>query len=580
MKLFLIGIFLIAFTSFAQLNDVKIEVKDGEKVYVHTVQKGNTLWGLHKMYEVPVEKIVEKNPGIEKGLQEGQQVYIPVPVITETKTHTVVAKETLYSIAKQYDVDVKDLEKWNPECVNGLKVGQQLKIITSTYATGEKAVVVEKTNNEPIKTAAPIKITFNDSIVEHTVANGETLYSISKRYMVAVDEIVAFNNKKSNVVKPGEVVKIPLKKENISKVEVRPVPVKVIDLPTDSKTSHTKKAEYRVAILLPFMLDKGPGYSERISIMSAEFLMGAQMALDSLEQLGLRAKVYVYDIENNESKVKQILAKPEMSTMDLVIGPLNKNLAPIIANWCLQQKIKMVCPVNVDTKILQNNPYVYASMGSDITLMKGLAQFIALKFNGDNVLLVRPTLAKDSSLYQAFRSEYKRIAKNGKLIETTPDNLKQFVSSNMKLAIVYPTNDPKSAANFMNEIGKLGTKFGPSSYIFGTDAWSDIESINALQKKNYRISMPSSMDLNYNYDRTKYYHRKYRAKYGSDFTKVAIQGYDVTFNYCYELLMGKEAGQLIMNNFDSKQVGGGHGYENKNVEILSNQNFDLINISK
>ena len=59
MKLFLIGIFLIAFSSFAQLNDVKIEVKDGEKVYVHTVQKGNTLWGLHKMYEVPVEKIVE-----------------------------------------------------------------------------------------------------------------------------------------------------------------------------------------------------------------------------------------------------------------------------------------------------------------------------------------------------------------------------------------------------------------------------------------------------------------------------------------------------------------------------------------
>ncbi|MCO5259925.1 MAG: LysM peptidoglycan-binding domain-containing protein [Crocinitomicaceae bacterium] len=583
MRLFLFTVTFLFFTlnSFGQLGEVKVEVKDGEKMYVHTVQKGNTLWGLYKQYDVAVEKIIEKNPGIENGLKEGQVVYIPVPIITETKVHVVEAGETLYSIARKYDVTTNDIESWNPSLSAELKIGQQVKILVATYATGDKALPVTPQENKAKEVTPPIRVTFNDSIVEHQVTDGETLYSISKRYMVSIDKIVAFNNKKSTVVKPGEIIKIPLKKERITNVAVREVPQKDVG-PSQNKPVYSSKGEYKIAILLPFMLNRGAGYSDRIATMSTEFLMGAQMALDSLESLGLKAKVFVYDIENNESKVKEVLAKPELATMDMVIGPLNKAFASLVADWCLRNKIRMVCPVNVDTKILQNNPYVYASMGSDITLEKGLARFVAQKFNGDNVILIKPTNAKDSALYQAFRSEYKQFtgAGKGKLIETTLDNFSTFVARNMKLAIVFPTNDAKSAIKFMGEISKLGNKFGSDSYIFGTDAWLDMDGINALYRNNYRVSVPSSMDLNYTYDRTKFYHRKYRTLYGSDFTKVAIQGYDVIFNYVYELLMGKNAGQLIMNNFDSKQIGGNHGYENKNVEILTHENFDLINISK
>lgn len=583
MKAFLFTITFLLFSSltFGQLGEVKIETRNGEKVYVHVVQKGNTLWGLYKLYDVPVEKIIEKNPGVENGLQEGQTVYIPVPIVTEQKIHIVLAGETLYSIARKYDVDVKELAKWNPESSQGLKEGQQLKIFVATYITGEKAApVVEKENKSPDRN--PITVTFNDSIVEHIVTEGETLYAIARRYMVSADKIIEFNNKKNNILKPGELLRIPLKKERISNVALREIPEKEVATSKDEVPIFNKKSEYRIAILLPFMLNKGAGYSERISTMSAEFLMGAQMALDSLEKMGLNAKVYVYDVDNDEARVKSILAKPEMTSMDLIIGPLNKIHAPTIASWCLQHKIRMVCPVNVDTKLLQNNPYVYATIGSDITLIKGMAQFISQKFNGDNIILVKPSSAKDSALYQAFRSEYKRLTGNGKgkLVETTPDNISNFLSASAKLAIVYPTNDPKSAVSFMNELSRYSNKFSANSYVFGTDAWLDMDGINAFYRNKYRISVPASMDLNYSYDRTKMYHRKYRALYGSDFTKVAIQGFDVTFGYCYELLLGHKPGQLIMNDFESTQVGQNHGYENKHVEILSHENFELINISK
>lgn len=570
----------IGFISFSQLEDVKIESKNGQKVYVHVVEKGNTLWGLHKLYDVSVETIIANNSGIENGLQEGQKVYIPVPVITEQKTHIVAQGETLYSISRKYEVDVKELTKWNPGAEQGIKEGQPIKILKSTYVTGEKAEITAYEAPQS-SDAAPVKVTFNDSIVEHIVAQGETMYSISKRYIVPAEKIVAFNNKKNNNIKPGEVLKIPLKKERVSKVDVREVPEKENGNKIDHSLLYKKKDEYHVAVMLPFFLNKGAGYSETISNMSAEFLMGAQLAIDSLKKQGLNAKIYVYDCENNAEKIKSILEKPEFSSMDMIIGPLNKAYAPLIADWCLKNKVRMVCPVNVDTKILQNNPYIYTTMGSDITLMKGLAKFMAEKFKNGKIVLMKPTNPQDSVLYQAFRSEYNRLVGAGgtKLIETSPGAFSGYLSYSGKVALIYPTNDAKAATSFMNELSRFSHKFGSSSYVFGTDAWLDMDGINAFYRNKYRVTVPASMDLNYSYERTKIYHRKYRTQYRSDFTKVAIQGFDVMYNFCAELLLDKRTGQLIMNDFHSVQIGPNHGFENQNTEILTHDNYDLKNIT-
>lgn len=573
-------ILFAGFLSFGQLEDVKIESRNGQRVYVHVIQKGNTLWGLHKLYDVSVEKIIQENPGVETNLQEGQIVYIPVPIVTEEKIHTVSAGETLYAISKKYDVEVNDLIKWNPGSEQSVKEGQQLKILKSTYITGDKAeTTITEQSNTP--SSNPVKVTFNDSIVEHTVVAGETLFAISKRYLVAQEKIAAFNNKKNNNIKPGEILKIPLKKERITKVDVREVPQKEETKDVDKTLLFKNKDEYHVAILLPFFLNKGPGYSEATANMSAEFLMGAQMAVDSLKKIGLNAKIYVHDIENNQEKIKSILANPEFSSMDLVIGPLHKANAPLIADWCLQNKVRMVCPVNVDTKILQNNPYVYTTIGSDITLMKGLAGFMAQKFKGGKIVLIKPANAQDSILYQAFRTEYNRLAGAGgtKLIETTPGSFSGYLSSSGRTALVFPTNDTKAATSFMNELSRFSHKFGASSYVFGTDAWLDMDGINAFYRNKYRVTVPASMDLNYLYERTKIYHRKYRSLYRSDFTKVAIQGFDVMYNFCSELLLDKRVGQLIMNNFQSVQIGPNHGFENQHTEILTHDNYDLKNIS-
>lgn len=51
-----------------------------------------------------------------------------VKTIPEGAYHTVVAKETLYSIAKKYGIKVKQLNEWNKLNFEGIKVGQKLRV--------------------------------------------------------------------------------------------------------------------------------------------------------------------------------------------------------------------------------------------------------------------------------------------------------------------------------------------------------------------------------------------------------------------------------------------------------------------
>jgi len=564
--------------SFGQLTDVRIETRNDQQFYVHVVQKGNTLWGLHRLYEVSVEEIIQNNPSVQDGLREGDTVYIPVPIIERTKTHTVQGGETWYSIAKQYSTSVQHLQAWNSDVKKDLQIGQILKIVELFYVTGGKAAdpLEHKTDDG----ASQLTITFNDSVVEHRVVRGETLYSISRRYLINQDKILSFNKKRSSHLKPGEVLLIPLKKERIEKVDVRIIPQKETEQIYEPLIFQ-RKDQYNIAILLPFFLDKTTGYSSSTANMSAEFLMGAQLAIDSLRLLGLNAKVYVFDTENDTQKIASILDRPEFETMDLIIGPLYKENASQLATWCKAHKIRLVCPVNVDTQILQNNPYVYTTIGSDMTLIKGLANYVATMFKPDKVVLIKPDNANDSILYQTFRSQYNRTAGLGgtKIIETSSSNISAYLSYSHRTAIIYPTNDAKSAVTFMDNLSKLSHKIGQSTYVFGTDEWLNMSGLNAFYRNKYRITVPTSLELNYGYDRTKTIHQKYRSRYKSDFTKIAVQGFDVLFHFCSELLLENPAEQLIMNKFEMVQIGPNHGFENQHVEILTHDDYQLKNIT-
>ncbi|WP_258931927.1 LysM peptidoglycan-binding domain-containing protein [Flavobacterium oreochromis] len=112
-----------------------------EKIFRHLIQKNETLQAIAQKYKVSVSDILKLNAGAEKGIQENTILMIPnvqsisymlkkndVNAVRYEK-HQVLNKETLYSIAKQYQLSVEELKEANPLLMqNTVKEGVILNI--------------------------------------------------------------------------------------------------------------------------------------------------------------------------------------------------------------------------------------------------------------------------------------------------------------------------------------------------------------------------------------------------------------------------------------------------------------------
>jgi LysM repeat protein len=588
MKNWIFVAFLLSFSCvFAQPETAQTEVIGGKKYYIHFVQTGNTLWGIHDMYNVSVEEIIKYNPGTEKGLTDGQKLILPVQL--QTVKHTVESKETLFAISKKYDVSVESIIAKNPTAEIGIKVGQVLtisgvekKIITTenvpiTNVQNEKA----QTTDPVIEDAVKYKISFKDTMIQHVILDHETLYSISKRYMVSLEELQSFNGLKSSKIKPGDVLRIPIKKEKIQLLEKREV--KTIVLKTvDTTLLFPKKSQYKIAIILPFNLEKGS--TDYVATLATEFYMGAKLAIDSLEKMGLEAQVFIYDTKTDTISLKKILEKPEFSGIDLVFGPLSADNIDVVARWCKANKARMICPVSANVSVIKNNPFIYNAVPSDATLMKGFAEFTLNKNSKDQVIIIKSTNEKDLIMYESFRNTFLTFPFVGvrpKLIEATMDNYLSFMRKGVNNILVFPTNEKSLAVKFMNNLSTSSSKFNDENiFVYATKDWVNFDDVKPHYKNKYNFHYASPNDLNYKYSKTEQLHRKYRANYNADMTKMSVQGFDVLFYFTSNLLLNKKENEMIMNQFEMKQNGIENGFENSKVYIIEQENFELINVQK
>ncbi|WP_149207990.1 lytic transglycosylase [Flavobacterium johnsoniae] len=169
---------------------IKIPVHSSEKTnsdqqITHIVGEKETLYGLSKQYHVSVEAIQNANQAIlVNGLQVGQELNIPNSLNfskTETTgsskiTHQVAAKESLFSIARQYNVSVQDLENLNKDIlVNGLQIGQTIAIPNKRKTLDGRVRVI------------------NQETVFHVVEPKETKFSISKKYGITIEQLESQN---------------------------------------------------------------------------------------------------------------------------------------------------------------------------------------------------------------------------------------------------------------------------------------------------------------------------------------------------------------------------------------------------
>ena len=143
MKVFKILFFLFIFSSC--IANVK-----QDNFRKHVVAKGETVYQIAKQYQVTPLDIYKLNPDAINGIEESSILLIPKLGVASVgiekyqdaiKRHKVLTKETLYSIAKLYEVSVADLQEWNEELLkDGLKIDQEI-VVSAKYKAFKKDVV-------------------------------------------------------------------------------------------------------------------------------------------------------------------------------------------------------------------------------------------------------------------------------------------------------------------------------------------------------------------------------------------------------------------------------------------------------
>ncbi len=165
------------------------------------MRKGETLYGIARIYNVSADELKEANPEWVDGLKTGQYIKIPMKdpvqptdesnkvVVKEGNVHQILAGETLYSISRKYKVGIPELKTANPGLTNNLNPGQTLII---------PELVTEGAPQEDEK-----------KFYEHTVKAKETLYGIARKYRISIDSLGMFNPGLTENIYPGEVIRIP-----------------------------------------------------------------------------------------------------------------------------------------------------------------------------------------------------------------------------------------------------------------------------------------------------------------------------------------------------------------------------------
>ncbi len=547
-----------------------VKIIDGVKYYIHTVEKGETLYGIAQQYECNTSDILLENPEAMNGTKPG--MLLKIPVIKKKKTETEIVKnidtvsydlhkvekgQTLYSIAKKYNSSIEKINELNPELVNGLKAEQILKIP---------------------------RVGATEALSKPTLTNSSSTIRIEKKMTGNAADT--------------------LSKKIIANKPPAPKPPVFIQPTIKAKYGYPgeKKKEYNVAFLLPFHSEETEGmtiekllrgeeqFSNKTNI-ALQFYEGALMALDSLKKENLNAKIFVYDIDDDSLSIIKLLKKPEIAEMDLIIGPLYASSFVPIAKFAKEHAIPIVSPFIQVNKILFDNPFVCKVTSSNTLQVIQMANFVVDTFHTQNIILVNSGNKKEEDLCATFKKTAKETAKNKMYVmyDSVKEakglaGIKQYLHPTKTNVIILPSNNQSYVTEFLNTLNSL--QEDRKIIVFGLQSWMTYDNLDFDYLNKLSLHIVSNTYINYNEVQTKKFVSKFRDSYKTNPDIYAFSGYDLTY---YFISLLQKQGKGFLNEIDYNEYRGiittlqfiksatsKSGYENKFVYMLKYQNYELI----
>ena len=340
--------------------------QQADNSFLHTIEKGQSLYSIASMYGVTVQEIVQLNPGSDQKIVTGRTLRIPrkgSQAAGEESFHTIAAGETLYRLTVKYGVTAQQICAANPGLsAQNFRIGQVIRIPASesTPATGSAVTATTGSGVTPAASQATVTPQGQQQGVAsrcremHRVKKKETLFSISRQYGISQEQLIAANPelRGSDKLKKGSLLCIPYTTPTET---ARPT-----EVPTDKQLFNEAAQpakRYQVikaAVILPF-LDVPQTESSRMT----EYYEGFLMAVDSLKRTGVSIDLYTYNSGDEKSSIQPLLHREELKQMDIIFGPRHQEHIAPLANYCKKHDIRLVIPFTSKDNAVFSNPMVY-----------------------------------------------------------------------------------------------------------------------------------------------------------------------------------------------------------------------------
>ena len=519
--------FCIIHYASSQTNYPIIE-KNGKKYYEYTIIQGDGLFAIARKFNITQNDLHAANENLSTNIKAGDKILIPIKqnntkdTNSETlTTHTVEPKQTLYSISKMYNVPIDTLITLNPSAKTGIKVGEKLIISRQKQIKTLQNVAAEIT---------PIPTTTNN--IPHLVKRKETLFSISKKYNIAIHDLITLNPELKEGLKAGTTIII--KSEKTIQTDTIPTITTLPQNPTEStqntptinNTTHitpikTDSTALNIAYLLPLIAETTN--DEKATQRFIEFYRGSILALNEAKKEGLSANIYTYNLPKNTNKIDSILHQLDNKNIDIVIGPAYSEQLNKVLDYTKTHNITTIVPfsskINTEyyyPKLIQFNPpqdTLYQTVLKNTFAHRNL-QYILARFE-NNTNKGNSFINDLSYLLTTNNKEYKEITIKPEYV----DSIINMVTTDTTILIL-GSSKINDVAPVLDSLNKYQL---PQLQVWGFEEWGT----NLIKK--YPQTLYCSL---FHSNETEEYKNNYKNWFGTRKQIVGVKydllGYDLT----------------------------------------------------
>ena len=276
----------------------------------------------------------------------------------------------------------------------------------------------------------------------------------------------------------------------------------------------------------------------KITPVATDFYSGALIALDSLQKMGYKFKVNVYD---SEGDIKKITSNAGVQNSQVVIGPFTTKSFNTVAELITNNKTAVLAPLANKNIVL--NPNVYQTLPSDEVQQNQMINYLNKNYSDENMIILADS--KNTGL----RDKLERAFPNAKVVtEMSANGFANALNYSKENVVLLQSNDigyVSLAVRLLHNALKVKKNNAHPKIILATVERGNVFDSNSLS--NNQLS-----DLHFTYPTVNRYSNgsdsfsvRYQKTYGILPNKYAIRGFDLTMDAVLRLGV---SGNLNSNN--------------------------------